>query len=260
MSFPNFENKHAQPAIVTAAEWLKHRRVALAERLTPLHSVIFCYQSSLIEYARRHYAARQEQGLLGHLYRLEKTSGHTALACDFGIGAPVVAALTEQLAALGARRIVSIGLAGGLQPGLRAGDIVVCERAIRDEGTSHHYLPASKYAAASETMTAALCRALDAQGQLYTIGASWTTDAPFRETRAEIEQYRAEGVAAVDMEASALFTVGACLRIAVGAAFVIGDTYAHERWQFDFDARAAERRLNRLLDAAVIALERLDPE
>ena len=51
----------------------------------------------------------------------------------------------EELVALGCRRFVSIGTAGSLQPDLAVGDLLVCDRAIRDEGTSYHYQPAARY-------------------------------------------------------------------------------------------------------------------
>lgn len=149
-----------------------------------------------------------------------------------------------------------IGFAGGLQPDLHAGDIVICNRALRDEGTSHHYLPTDKYANASEEMVSGLCTALDADGQHYIVGTSWTTDAPYRETRGEVERYSREGIKTVEMEAAALFAAGQVLQVPVAAAFVVGDTFDGTRWRLDFDTRAAERGLQCLFDAAVAALQK----
>ena len=84
---------------------------------------------------------------------------------------------------------------------------MVCEKAIRDEGTSHHYLKPSKYAYASKDMTQKIKNSLDKFKQKYFVGTSWTIDAPYRETVAEATQYQKEGVATVEMEASALFAV-----------------------------------------------------
>ncbi len=259
MSVPNSKNKYQSASVFTAADVLANRRnKGNALRLEPPEAVIFCFQPTLIDYALKRFGAKKVNGFYGDLYLLKKTGNRVAVACNFGIGAPVVAALTEELAAFGVRHFVSIGLAGGLQPGLRAGDLIVCNRAIRDEGTSHHYLPPSKYTEASASIVAALASALDDGRHRHLVGASWTTDAPYRETRGEVEQYRREGVSTVEMEAAALFAVGEYLQIPVGAAFVIGDTFDGARWQLDFDARAARRGLETLLDTTVAALQRLE--
>ncbi len=258
MTFPNSENKFDRAPVFTAADVVAHRQITRSGlNFSPPETVIFCFQPALARYAVKHYAAKKVNGFFGDLHLLTKTRGRIAVASHFGIGAPVVAALTEELAAFGVRRFAALGLAGGLQPDLRAGDLVVCDRAIRDEGTSHHYLPASQYAVADASIVAALCGALHTRGQTYTIGASWSIDAPYRETRGEMEQYRREGVRTVEMEAAALFAVGQRLQIPVGAAFVIGDSFDGTRWRLDFDARAAERGLQNLFDAAVTALQKV---
>jgi uridine phosphorylase len=254
MPFPNLDNFNDAP-IFTAAESLRHRGIDVnRSRFPSLESVIFCYQSALPKYAAARYGTKKVDGFYGNLHLLKKTDGRVALASGFGIGAPVVAVLMEELAAFGVRRFLSIGVAGGLKPSLHTGDVLVCDRAIRDEGTSHHYVPSSKFAIANEQLVAALCAGLDEHGLHYAIGSSWTTDAPYRETRAEIEQYQKEGVLSVEMEAAALFAVGQRLQIPAGAAFVIGDTFDGARWQLDFDTRVAERGLQKLLDVAIAAM------
>jgi uridine phosphorylase len=258
MTFPNFENKSDSAPVFSAADVLARRQRTTGKlNFPPPEAVIFCFQSALARYVVEHYAVKKLNGFFGDLHLLMETRGRIAVASHFGIGAPVVAALTEELAAFGVRRFIALGLAGGLQPDLRAGDLVVCDRAIRDEGTSHHYLPAGKYAAADASIVAALCGALDARAQPYAMGTSWTIDAPYRETRGEVEHYRREGVKTVEMEAAALFAVGQHLQVPVGAAFVISDTFGETRWQLDFDKGAVERGLQNLFDAAVAALQKV---
>lgn len=242
MSFPNISNKHQDDAIFTARDVvaLKRRHLDYA----PPETVILCYQRLLVEYAIKRPRVKKANGFLGTLYLLDKT---IAIAGNFGIGAPAVAALMEELFAFGVRRFVSIGLAGGLQPDLRAGDLVVCNRALRDEGVSHHYLPPSKFVSANQDITGALQSALPQS----TTGTTWTTDAPYRETRREVEQYQQEGIATVDMEAAALFAVGQSLGVQVGAAFVIGDWLDGTHWRLAFDRNAARRGLQILFDTTV---------
>ncbi len=109
----------------------------------------------------------------------------------------------EELIAFGVQRFVSIGLAGGLQSDLHPGDIVIADRALRDEGTSYHYLPPARSVEADPALVQQISAALSAQHVVHSIGASWTTDAPYRETRRKVETYRAEGVKTVEMEAAA---------------------------------------------------------
>ncbi len=104
--------------------------------------------------------------------------------------------------------------------------MIVCEKAIRDEGTSHHYLPAGKYAHASQRMSKKIQAALKNLGQPYLLGTSWTIDTPYRETIAEIQQYQAEGVATVEMEAAALFAIAEYRKVEMGSMFSISDSLA----------------------------------
>jgi uridine phosphorylase len=90
------------------------------------------------------------------LWFVESGLRNVAVAGRFGIGAPVAAMVLEELVALGTREFVSIGIAGCLQPRCQFGAAVVCAGAIRDEGVSHHYLPAEKFAWPSDELTARL--------------------------------------------------------------------------------------------------------
>ncbi len=106
-----------------------------------------------------------------------------------GFGAPTAVMTLEELAAFGIKKFVNIGAAGGLQQNMNVGDIVVCDRAIRDEGTSHHYLPVEKYAFSCPELTERLCTVFERKGIQYSKGSSWTTDAPYRETIEELRHY-----------------------------------------------------------------------
>ena len=83
---------------------------------------------------------------------------------------------------------------------------VVIDRALRDEGTSYHYAPPDGFAQADPHIVGVAARALADAGLPAHVGASWTTDAPFRETEAAVAAARAKGVLAVEMEAAALYT------------------------------------------------------
>lgn len=120
---------------------------------------------------------------------------------------------------------------GTLQQDTGPGDIIVCNRAIRDEGASHHYLPPTKYVDADAALVNELVNAIRSRSAECTVGTTWTTDAPYRETREEVVQYQAEGVKTVEMESAGLFTVGQ-VRSVQTASVVIGmDSLAELRWQ-----------------------------
>jgi len=122
------------------------------------------------------------------------------------VGAPYAVLVAEQMAASGAELIVSVTSAGQITEA--AGQAppyhVLIERALRDEGTSYHYLPASDFSDADPALVAMAERALTDMSPPVLRGASWTTDAPFRETRAAIDATAAREVLAVEMEAAGL--------------------------------------------------------
>ncbi|MFN8402996.1 MAG: hypothetical protein U0V48_05510 [Anaerolineales bacterium] len=104
---------------------------------------------------------------------MNKTKGRIGVMGNFGIGSPVVANLAEEMIAWGSKRIVILSLAGGLQSDL-AGDVVICNRAIRDEGTSYHYLPAEKYVSASSSFASELESAFKKNGlSVLKSGVNW---------------------------------------------------------------------------------------
>jgi uridine phosphorylase len=174
------------------------------------------------------------------------------------MGAPVMAAEAEELIALGARRLLAFGPAGGLQPDLPTGTVVVVDGAIRNEGTSRHYLGPGEEACADATLSERLADALTARGTAVRRGMVWTTDAPFRETFADVAHHRDRGVLAVDMESAALFAVAAYRKVPAAVALVIGDSLAGDRWQPPPDAAPLDASLLAVYRAAIEVLDGRD--
>jgi uridine phosphorylase len=136
-----------------------------------------------------------------------------------------------------------LSLAGGLQPNLNPGAIVIGQRAIRDEGTSYHYLPAEKYVDASVPCVSMLSSTFGKNNLSHAIGATWSTDAPYRESREEALAFQNEGVLTVDMESAGLFAVGQVRGVETASVFVVGDSLARPRWSAPTDMAALHRRL-----------------
>ncbi|WP_291295729.1 nucleoside phosphorylase [Elioraea sp.] len=132
------------------------------------------------------------------------------------VGAPFAVLLAEQLFASGCATLLSITSSGRIAKDLPAAPhFLLIDRALRDEGTSHHYLPPSAFAAMPEPAlieAAAVRLAAEAPGITVLRGATWTTDAPFRETAAAIATARAAGCLAVEMEAAALYAFATATR------------------------------------------------
>lgn len=122
------------------------------------------------------------------------------------VGASYAVLLAEQMFVSGCRLLISITSSGQITRLREPPYFILIDRALRDEGTSYHYLPADQdYAAADPALIAAVAPVLAQLGTPVECGASWTTDAPFRETAEAIEAARAEGILAVEMEAAALY-------------------------------------------------------
>lgn len=158
----------------------------------------------------RHGAAPSRHWACYHTRMWEWSDG----ARRFGIighavGGPFAVLLAEQLFASGCRLLVSIASAGQITEIGPPPYYVLVERALRDEGTSHHYLPPSRYSDAEPMLIARATQALTAAGCRFHRGAVWTTDAPFRETQTTITARRDEGILAVEMEAAALYAFAA---------------------------------------------------
>lgn len=137
------------------------------------------------------------------MFELE-TSAEVIGVVGCAVGAPFAVLVAEQLFASGCRLLISITSAGQLVP---VGDppyFVLIDRALRDEGTSHHYLPSGDYSFLPPMMGILGEKLLRGESALVR-GGAWTTDAPFRETEEAIFQAKSDGLLAVEMESAALY-------------------------------------------------------
>ncbi len=138
------------------------------------------------------------------LYEFE-LAGQTVGIIGCAVGAPFAVLVAEELFASGCQFLISLTSAGQITPLGNPPYFVVIDRALRDEGTSYHYAAPEAFATADPRLIETAMHALGAAAVPVHRGASWTTDAPFRETEAAIAAARDKGVAAVEMEAAALY-------------------------------------------------------
>jgi uridine phosphorylase len=161
------------------------------------------------------------------------------------MGAPYAVAMMETLIAWGARTILFFGWCGAISPEVAIGDIIVPNGAIIDEGTSLHYGGTTgRTSEASADASEQIKQLLSGSGLLYREGLAWSTDAPFRETPGKINTARDRGACVVEMETSALFTVGRHRKVPVGAVLVVSDELSSLTWKPGFkDKRFRDARL-----------------
>jgi len=195
-----------------------------------------------------------EMGMLP-VYGL-KQGGRMVAVMQAPVGSALAGGLLDELIALGVRKIIVVGGAGVLDRGIAFGHVVVPTSAIRDEGTSYHYLPPSREVAPSRRALAAILRVLARDGVPFVKGKTWTTDGFYRETHAKVKMRRAEGCVTVEMEAAALFAVarfrGAHLgQMLYGGDDVSGATWDKRKWGKRHEVRG---RLFRLAVQACLAM------
>ena len=123
----------------------------------------------------------------------------------FTVGAPFAVLVAEELMASGCDLLINLTSAGRIAAPEGVVSFVVIERALRDEGTSLHYLPPARWSHLRADLHAALANLQVPDGPPLVHGSTWTTDAPFRETASDVSRHRAAGVLGVEMEAAALY-------------------------------------------------------
>jgi len=256
MTFPNFKGKHSKDSMIEPDAFLKYcKKTDTCPSFSVPKGVIICYNRKLMEYIANNHSVEKVKFFDTDFYLLNDANKKIGIVGNFGIGAPAAGIVLEELIAFGVNNFVSMGTAGSLQKSLLIGDVVVCDKAVRDEGTSHHYVKRSKFAYPSEMITNKIKQSLDKLSIPYIVGSSWTIDAPYRETVAEARKYQKEGVLTVEMEASALFAIAEYRKIKLGALFTISDSLADLEWSPDFHSKQTREGLENLYKVAVNTLK-----
>ncbi len=199
----------------------------------PTHGVICFFQDVINHFVELGIA--QEIVALGsemgqHPIYVHEVQGHRVALFHPGVGAPLAAALLEEVIALGCRNFVACGGAGVLNRALALGHLVVPTAAVRDEGTSYHYVAPSHEVLPAAAAVRAIEATLQRRNVDYILGKTWTTDAIYRETRARVALRRSEGCITVEMEAAALFAVAQFRKVQLGQILYCGDNLDGDEW------------------------------
>jgi len=203
----------------------------------PKHCVL-CFFQDVIDDLVQNAGAREIDNAFSEVgrhpvYEVEIGGKRLAVAHP-RTGAAMAAAMLDRCIARGSRKFIACGGAGVLDSKIGVGHIVVPNSAIRDEGTSYHYLAPSREVAPHPRALAAIEETLRRNGLDYIVAKTWTTDGLFRETRSRMRARRREGCLTVEMEAAAFFAVAQFRRVQFAQILYGGDDLSarwdHRNW------------------------------
>ncbi len=199
----------------------------------PTHGVL-CFFADVIRKLHEEHGAKVVHNLssemgLHPIYEIEVDGRRLAVLLP-GLSAPFAGACLEEMIALGCSRFVACGGAGVLDSSIRCGRVVVPTSAVRDEGTSYHYMPPGREVGPTPAALAAIEETLRSHGIDYLRGKTWTTDAFYRETPGKVARRREEGCLTVEMEAAAFFAVARFRGVEFGQMLYGGDDVGGAEW------------------------------
>lgn len=198
---------------------------------------VFAFLGDWVDrYAREHQAV-----LAGEFQCITKTfpvyvteyRGEAVCLCQAPLGSAAAAQLMDWLIGYGVRKIIAAGSCGALMP-LPENAFLLPVRALRDEGTSYHYLKPARYVELEQEVIRSMERTLEKLGLPYETCTTWSTDGFFRETREKVAYRRAEGCAVVEMECAALAACARMRGVKFGQILYTADSLAN---MDDYDAR-----------------------
>lgn len=205
---------------------------------------VLCFFSEAIEKFLMEYQYKvifnfKSEGINYPLYELEY-KGEKITLIQAAVGAPMAAGQIEELSALGCKKFIACGMCGVLQRELAVGHLIIPIAAVRDEGTSYHYVKPSREIRANENIVQIIEDTLLDKKLPYIKAKTWTTDAFYRETIEKVAQRKSEGCVTVEMETSAYIAVSEYNKVEFGQILCSGDSLAGEEW----DKREYNKRID----------------
>ena len=226
--YPILEHPTSREAMIEPAKLCPHNPAM------PEH-VLFCFFREVVDAVcadgRAEVVARlRSEYDRGPIYVLESDFGRFAVIHP-GVGSALSGMFLEQAIAYGGRKFVAVGGAGVLNSDIERGKLVIPTSAVRDEGTSYHYLPPGREVSPSAEAVAAIETTLNTHNVPYIKGKTWTTDGVYRETREKVERRRdQDGCLMVEMEAATFFAVAQFRQVMFGQILYGGDDLGGEEW------------------------------
>lgn len=154
-----------------------------------------------------------------------KYKGEEITLCEAPVGSAASAQILDWLIGYGVREIISAGSCGALEHFSESTFLVPC-KALRDEGTSYHYAPPSRFMNINDKARKAIEETVSEHGMKYQEVITWSTDGFFRETKEKVAYRKSEGCSVVEMECSALAAVSAFRGVSWGMILYTADSLA----------------------------------
>ncbi len=224
--YPILEFDPTRPAIIEPSKVIQPMDV-------PEHCVVCFFNEVVTKLCQERNAKiitrRRWEGGDRLLYELN-VDGKRIAVIQPGVGASMSAGVLEEIIPLGLKKFIACGGSGVLDREIAVGHIIVPRSAVRDEGTSYHYLAPAREVNASPEGVAAIERVLQSRNIPYIVSKTWTTDAPYRETAEKVRLRKAEGCLAVEMEAAAFFAVALFRGVTFAQMLYGGDDVSGGEW------------------------------
>lgn len=204
-------------------------------------------------YAKRHHCPKiGEFETITKIFPIYQVSygGKELCLCQAPLGGAAAAQFLDFLIGYGVRKIISAGSCGALVP-IEENQFLIPTEALRDEGASYHYLPASRTVQADPAAVAAIKKAMKKNGFPWQECRTWTTDGFFRETKDLVAYRREEGFSVVEMECASLFACAQFRNVTFGQFLFTADTLADVQDDRDWGEKSYAPALQICLDAAV---------
>ena len=192
----------------------------------------------------------EERGLLGYTGTFE---GSRVSVQGTGMGCPGATIVFEELTQLGVKRLLRVGTCGGLQPSHALGDLIVALSAVPADSTAMHLVANEPHCpTASWELIHGAVHAAKEMGQPMHVGPVVSSDLFYNPDEGQYERWSKRGVLAVEMEAAALFTVGALRGVQAGCLLTVSDIVVEGEFKRipDDELRAAVDRMTRVALAA----------
>ena len=190
---------------------------------------ISCYTKKIIDSLLEKYNGK----LLGKvsktlIYKIEYNGEEFATFLS-PVGSPWAVMVLEDLISMGLEKIIYFGTCGVLD-NTQEYEILIPTKSKREEGTSYHYIKNKKYIDINPKYKKEFIELLKKENFAYKMCKTWTTDAPYRETKDKVDRYIKLGITAVDMEASALAAIGIFRNVDVFIFFYANDILKNGKW------------------------------
>jgi len=221
------------PPVVCATKYLPD---FIAENMTD--KCLITYFSDVVDQYERTYKVNQvfkirTEGIRPCVYFMQAGPNKKPVyVVPMPIGAPQAARVIEAMCAVGVKKFMVCGGAGTLDDKVTGSKTLIPTSAVRDEGTSYHYLPPSREVELNPQAEKAIEKVLKREGAEYAKVKTWTTDAIFRETADKVALRKSEGCDVVEMECSAFYAVAKHKKVVLGQILYAGDIVSTDEWDY----------------------------